>query len=198
VRAQVADPEPLWSRPDWEGWRREAPARLSEALPALRAALADAETRVSRGLREPRAERGRAELRAALAAGDGCAAASAAARLAGLGEGLTPAADDYLVGALYALHALRPGPEAAALAVAVAAEAAPRTTTLSAAWLRRAAAGEVAPAWERLLEALLRRGDQEAAIHGLIATGHTSGRAALEGFIAAASALLADAGGQPA
>jgi hypothetical protein len=169
---------------------------MSAALPALGAALAAAEPRASRWLREPRAERGKAELSAALAAGDRCGAAGAAARLAGLGEGLTPAADDYLVGALYALHALRPGPQAAALAVAVAAEAAPRTTTLSAAWLRRAAAGEVAPAWERLLEALLRRGDRETAIHGLMATGHTSGRAALDGFVATASALLADGGGQ--
>jgi hypothetical protein len=167
---------------------------MSAALPDLGAALAGAGQRASRWLQEPRAERCKTRLLAALAAGDSRAAADAAARLAGVGEGLTPAADDFLVGALYALRVLRPETAAAALAAAVADAAVPRTTTPSAQWLRRAAGGDVAPVWDRLLRDLFGGRDAEAAVGAVIATGHTSGRAALEGFVAAARAL---AGGAP-
>ena len=65
----------------------------------------------------------------------------AAARLAGRGLGLTPTGDDLLVGVLYALWVWRP---TSAWISVIAESAMPHTTTLSAAFLEAAAAGEAA------------------------------------------------------
>jgi len=108
---------------------------------------------------------------------------AAAARLAGLGQGLTPAGDDWLVGAMLWAWLSQPGPERACSLVAAA--AAPRTTALSAAHLRAAAAGQCSAAWHRLLPALC-GGPQaklEAAARDVLAVGHTSGGDALAGFL---------------
>jgi hypothetical protein len=112
--------------------------------------------------------------------------------LAGLGPGLTPAGDDLLLGALYALWATRPPRYAAVVGTAVADAAAPRTTSLSAAWLRAAARGESEWVWVRLVRALARdeRAAVMAAARAVPALGHSSGRCALHGFVAGARALL--------
>jgi len=106
--------------------------------------------------------------------------------LAGRGGGLTPAGDDFIVGALLAAWAGLFGAEAAALAEPMAEVAAPRTTTLSAAYLRAAARGECAAPWHRLLAALVAASDSEinAALRALLAVGHTSGADGLAGFLA--------------
>jgi Protein of unknown function (DUF2877) len=98
-------------------------------------------------------------------------------RLAGRGEGLTPAGDDLLAGyaaALVLFHGRRN--EAAALAEAAAA----RTTGLSATLLRHAARGELPePA-----HALLERGDPAP----LLCFGHSSGRCLMRGLAVGAAA----------
>jgi hypothetical protein len=107
-------------------------------------------------------------------------------RLAGLGGGLTPAGDDFIVGVLLAAWAGRYGPSAEEFAMPLALAAQSRTTTLSGAYLRAAARGECTMAWHGLFEALL-SGDHanaQAAIGSLLAVGHTSGADALSGFLA--------------
>jgi Protein of unknown function (DUF2877) len=100
----------------------------------------------------------------------------AVATLAGLGPGLTPAGDDALAGMLLALRAIEgPGAEprlGAAVAVAVA-----RTTRLSLALLRCAAAGQALAPVHQLLGAAA-RGDRAAALAAATAVaevGATSG-----------------------
>jgi hypothetical protein len=110
-------------------------------------------------------------------------------QLAGLGGGLTPAGDDFIVGVLLAMHA---GLYASRFASDVAEAAASRTTFLSAAYLRAAARGECMFHWHAVFEALChpairhRRTQASApsAIRQLLAVGHTSGADALAGFCA--------------
>ena len=122
-------------------------------------------------------------------AGDTDALASYAGGLAGLGPGLTPSGDDVLMGWLHALFVLYPPEEARASAEVIAVSAAPRTTTLSAAWLYAAAAGEAGGLWHLVVESA-RTGDEPGlrdAIARILATGHTSGADALAGFAAGLS-----------
>lgn len=107
--------------------------------------------------------------------------AAAAGQLAGLGSGLTPAGDDFLVGVMAALwltgqHALLPK---------LADIAASRTTALSAAFLRAAAYGEFIEPWHALAQALC-TGDVESfrrAVEGVAQFGASSGQDALAGFV---------------
>jgi hypothetical protein len=128
-------------------------------------------------------------LRAALARGRRRSAVAAAARLAGLGVGSTPAGDDYLMGVCHALWSL--GAAEAELAGELAAVAAPRTTTASGAWLLAAGRGQTSPAWRALLTALAAHRQDgvataAAAVHAL---GHTSGTYSLYGFLDTLEAL---------
>ena len=105
------------------------------------------------------------------------------ALITGLGAGLTPAGDDYLMGALYALWAM--GRADARLMEVMLQTAVSRTTTLSLAWLRAAARGEASAVWHELVEATL-AGDGdgvETAVFHILATGASSGAAAWAGFI---------------
>ena len=117
---------------------------------------------------------------AALVADDAHALAESTARLAGLGIGLTPAGDDFLVGALAALW-IHQRTEHLAL---IAQHATERTTLLSAAFLRAATQGRFVEPWHLLLEAL-HAGDAVGvtqAIEGVAQIGASSGRDALAGF----------------
>jgi hypothetical protein len=105
------------------------------------------------------------------------------ALITGLGTGLTPAGDDYLMGALYALWAM--GRADAGVMAAVVETAVLRTTTLSLAWLRAAARGEASMPWHLLVQAAL-AGDGdgvETAVAAILATGASSGAAAWAGFV---------------
>lgn len=107
--------------------------------------------------------------------------------LAGLGTGLTPAGDDFLLGAGYAAWIIHPQPRARSVLHAILETASPRTTPLSAAWLGAASRGEAGAAWHSLLSALAAPGDEFellSAVDRLLAAGHTSGAQALAGFIA--------------
>jgi len=112
--------------------------------------------------------------------------ASAAAReLAGLGSGLTPAGDDFIVGAM--LGAWTRDADAEEFCARIADAAAPRTTKLSAAFLRAASRGECTERWHNFFAAL--RADDAAAtrsaLNALMQTGHTSGADAFAGWVGA-------------
>ena len=111
------------------------------------------------------------------------------ARLLGLGGGLTPSGDDALAGYLAAAAAY--GLPVDELRTFVDAEAQHRTTTLSAALLRHAAAGEAIPQVCRLLVALDDGAGIDAALADLLRIGHTSGAALAAGVLAAARAACA-------
>ena len=102
-----------------------------------------------------------------------------AARLAGRGQGLTPTGDDVLVGVLYALWVWQPVGDGWMRLIVES--AAPRTTSLSAAFLRAAAAGEATHAWHRLVA-----GDP-GAVADILTTGHSSGAEMWASFRAAAA-----------
>ena len=106
--------------------------------------------------------------------------APAVSQLAGLGSGLTPAGDDYLLGVMVALWLLRRRTGLATMAQV----AAPRTTQLSAAFLSAAAQGQLMESWHSLSTALAQgnRAACAAALTTLAAFGASSGRDALAGF----------------
>ena len=107
-------------------------------------------------------------------------------RLAGLGPGLTPSGDDVLMGLMHAWFSRYPAGRAQTASEIVADAAVPRTTSLSAAWLRAAAAGEAGVLWHRLIAATAAGDERELreTIRRILATGHTSGADALAGFVA--------------
>jgi len=106
-------------------------------------------------------------------------------QLAGLGGGLTPAGDDFILGAVLGTWTIHLPEIAASIAGEVANAAAPLTTSLSAAWLRSAGKGEAGILWHNLLTAL-NSADTLAVqrcIKNNLEIGHSSGADALEGFI---------------
>jgi len=122
-------------------------------------------------------------LRAGWECADATQMSAGAAGLAGLGPGLTPAGDDWLCGLMiwaWLAHA-----DPAPLCLILSETAAPRTTALSAALLRRAAQGECSAPWHRLLAALQSGSDGalRLGVQALLAQGHTSGADALAGFL---------------
>ena len=127
-----------------------------------------------------RLARGARALNEALAEGNDLA--EAARQLAGLGHGLTPAGDDYLVGVMAALW-LRGDHDQAQI---IARSAASHTTTLSSAFLRAAAQGQFVEPWRQMACALARASELEcsAAAHRIAESGASSGRDALAGFAA--------------
>jgi hypothetical protein len=108
---------------------------------------------------------------------------AAAAQLAGLGRGLTPAGDDFLLGVMLRAWLSHPMPRRFCQMLSEA--AIPRTTALSAALLRAAAAGECAAPWHDLLGVLVRGSETELekAVGNVLSYGHSSGADALAGFL---------------
>ena len=149
------------------------------ALPAAHGALT---LRTGRGLRARRA------LTASFAERDAGAFVTAATRLIGLGEGLTPAGDDCVVGALAAIHRLAPGwlDSRAALAIAEAARC--RTTDVARDFLLEALAGRFAEPVLAVLTAPS-AAHATAAARRLLAMGATSGADTLNGLRSACRAL---------
>jgi hypothetical protein len=115
--------------------------------------------------------------------GDEAQLSAGAAQLAGLGGGLTPAGDDLLVGAMLCSWLAHSDPRRFCGTVLEACSQ--RTTVLSAAFLRSAAAGECNASWHRLLAALACGSDEQldSAVRGVLSFGHTSGADALAGFL---------------
>ncbi|MBN1485776.1 MAG: DUF2877 domain-containing protein [Chloroflexia bacterium] len=113
--------------------------------------------------------------------GDLAQLTAGSAQLAGLGGGLTPAGDDFLCGLMLGAWLLHPAPEP--LCQRLAQNAAPRTTPLSAALLRAAAAGQCGEPWHALLRALAADTDLAGPLEAVLAHGATSGADALAGFL---------------
>ncbi len=122
-------------------------------------------------------------LDAAIRDGDRAAAAGAARGLIGLGPGLTPSGDDALAGVESALHAA--GHPAAGFLGAVLADVETRTTAVSVALLRHAAAGEASERVHRLLAGLLSPEPEAVApaIELAVRHGATSGSDLLAGVL---------------
>jgi hypothetical protein len=115
----------------------------------------------------------------------------ALADLVGLGPGLTPSGDDFIGGALVALHALGAPARARAIAAWLLPLAQRGTHPVSLAHLRAAGEGLGSDALHQCLVALA---DGRACTHSLgalAATGHTSGWDALAGAMTVVAALAA-------
>ena len=170
--------------PDWSALRAQQPT-IASHLPLLRTIALHHAPDVGRdGIPSYGPAREAANALRAGWEGDEAQVRAGAARLAGLGGGLTPAGDDFLVGVM--LWAWLAHPRPAPICRAIAEEAAPRTTTLSAAFLRAAARGECSAAWHRLLAALgsgTAEDQLAAAVQDVLAHGATSGADALAGFL---------------
>ena len=103
---------------------------------------------------------------------------------AGVGSGLTPAGDDFLVGILIGLRTgmADPGPYVENIVM----DATPRTNKLSAAWIAAAGRGDVGQVWHDLASAMS-EGDQGRIVdtaRRVLGLGHTSGADAMSGFVA--------------
>ncbi len=126
-----------------------------------------------------------------LRAGDPARAGDCAASLAGLGVGLTPGGDDFIIGVMHAIWSILPDEQAMSIGRELSGAAGKRTNQLSACSLRRAAIGEISAAWQALLQGMA-YGDQQIVLDqvgGLKQLGHTSGQDALMGFLLAFDAL---------
>ncbi|MGY1721375.1 DUF2877 domain-containing protein, partial [Blastococcus sp. SYSU DS0552] len=125
-----------------------------------------------------------AALRGAVRRADLEAALRTATRLIGLGPGLTPAGDDVVAGTIAGLVLLG-HPAAERFAAGVCSLAGGRTTELSRALLRHAAAGQVSGEYAAVLRGLVGERPLGPAIGRLLATGATSGRAMALGLCTA-------------
>lgn len=203
LRVAWREADPWDPRPDWaalrsgrDRWLRHTDdvkrLLLAEAPPGGLTPLLDTESgsvagdrianEILMAAREPASS-----LERALVQRDQNLMAECAAGLAGLGGGLTPSGDDYLIGTMHALWGVLPEAEARGLSRPLAYAALPRTTDLSGAWLYAAAVGEAAEYWHDLFQALLeqREAALEVPVRRLLRVGHTSGADALAGFLAA-------------
>ena len=108
-----------------------------------------------------------------------------ASSVAGLGVGLTPSGDDFLIGVIYALWVVFDSEDAARWSRTIVESASPHTTMLSAAMLQEASEGNAAEHWHILVDVLAEGDaiDVEQACSGILSVGHTSGADALTGFL---------------
>jgi hypothetical protein len=104
--------------------------------------------------------------------------------LLGLGPGLTPSGDDFLVGALALLDAVGGRDAHIALARAVIDAPPGLTTPLSACFLRAAAAGHVGEALHHTVSSVI-TGDADSAVTAAGKIGHSSGWDMMAGIVTA-------------
>jgi hypothetical protein len=116
--------------------------------------------------------------------------------LIGLGFGLTPAGDDFLVGALALIDAIGERDAHAALAQAIIAALPGATSPLSACFLRAAAAAHVGEDLHRAVSCVL-AGDVDAAVATIENIGHSSGWDMLAGITTALGVAAAAQLGTP-
>ena len=110
-------------------------------------------------------------------------------QLIGLGPGLTPSGDDFLGGALVALHAFGKRDVARALGDRLLPLCERATHPVSVAHLEAAAHGEGGEALHACLVALGDDRDPDEALDAIAAVGHTSGWDSLAGAMTVASAI---------
>ena len=178
------DRSEVWRAPPWPACA--PPARLTETCAVLaRRAASEAPEGFARHVLDARmcdahetplmrAARTRVAMFTSWLSGTHDAGQVPVQGLVGLGPGLTPSGDDFLVGALAALDAIGAGEAHGALAAAVASAAPGATSALSACLLRAAAAAHVGENLYGAVAALL-TGDVDAAVAALAHIGHSSG-----------------------
>lgn len=110
-------------------------------------------------------------------------AKNVSSKLAGLGIGLTPAGDDFLMGAMYAAWMIHPQEAAREITEQIANAAVPLTTSLSGAWLRAAAQGEAGVLWHEFFDTLIEDKNIYLPMSKILSVGETSGSDALAGFL---------------
>lgn len=159
------------------------PEAPRERRPEVPAGLGDGAAEAARGLASARGRRARGRLAAGLAGRHPAAFVEGARLLVGLGEGLTPAGDDCLVGALAVAHRfaaswLRECPE---IGASVCAATAGATTDVAREFVLHAVAGRFADAVVEVLTAESARAAGEAAAR-LRRLGATSGTDTLVGI----------------
>ena len=123
-------------------------------------------------------------LSSALANADITTAKTLTSQLAGLGQGLTPSGDDFILGAMYAIWIIHPLETAKIFGEEITNTAAPLTTSLSAAWLRSAGRGEAGILWHEFFDALVSTNimNVQESFGKILAVGETSGADAMSGF----------------
>jgi len=199
LRISIEDPVTWNSLPAWRairtglsrstGWIRQIEARLKQHRSAdSLAALISRENAARHGAQSPWWTKATAPvdtLLEGLTSRDEHKLAQGAASLSGLGPGLTPSGDDFLVGLMYAIWSMLKSSEVKTLCGVLEKAAAPRTGLFSAAHIRAAARGEAAAYWHGLLTACVEGDPKEidAALDTLLAVGHTSGEDAVSGFV---------------
>jgi hypothetical protein len=182
-KAQLWSPCPNWeimhgkrrnilnqviSLPKWESYIKQEIASSQNTLLAITPSTINCRSIIS-----------------AIASADFTNSVNSAKQLAGLGQGLTPSGDDFILGAVLAAWIVHPHDVAGVLAEEVTKAAAPLTTSLSAAWLRSAGRGEAGILWHNFFNALI-AGDPKVIqlqIGRLLSIGHTSGADAFAGFM---------------
>jgi hypothetical protein len=178
----------LWvPRPDWESLHTKKNEFLNQII-SLQATLSDAGGKpgnpLTATLPVTNYQSLISDLCSALAIVDLSSTLKIASKLSGLGAGLTPAGDDFILGAIYATWIIHPPEIASVLAKGITNAAAPLTTSLSAAWLRSAGKGEAGILWHAFFESLLAGNQVETQyqVARLLSVGASSGADALAGF----------------
>lgn len=179
----------IWNpKPAWEDILSDTLAQTSQILEDLLPFRSTASTGLRNGHFSPSATTLKAawrELSAATQENDIGRAKLGAKKMAGLGSGLTPAGDDYLMGFIYSLWSQWDPKKAQGWATELVKVAVPQTTRLSAAWLEAAANGQAAEPWHRFVDALIQEDPRNLvqATDRILATGHSSGVDALTGYV---------------
>lgn len=116
----------------------------------------------------------------------------AAHGLAGLGTGLTPLGDDFMMGAFLGYHLLEPQGRSTDFLRDIVIGLEGRTNALSMAFLRSAVRGEASITWHELVSSIERNssGQLTKACQRILKTGHSSGADSLTGFVTVLNWLL--------
>jgi len=124
-------------------------------------------------------------LLASIAIADISASLTAAQKITGLGMGLTPSGDDFIIGAIYAAWIIHPVEVASNLVREIADSVSGLTTSLSGAWIRSTIKGEAGILWHDFFAALLGGDESNIQLHmtRILSVGETSGADALLGFL---------------
>ncbi len=180
----------LWSpRPDWERLHAKKDHIIKLLLTNYQARDLDTAFSIAQPYStttfDPTNYQFSNSLIASLAIADIPSSITSAKKLAGLGIGLTPACDDFIMGAILATWIIHPFKIASTLAREISNTAAPLTTSLSAAYLKSAGRGEAGILWHNFFNSLITNDSAavELQIIKLLSIGETSGADALAGFI---------------
>lgn len=174
-----------------EAYQQKSTVGLSEMLPAL---AGFQPVSISRDDRLPEIRKNINEIRAQLASGDLFSFSQTIQGFLGLGSGLTPSGDDFVLGLFLSLNrwgsVFQPGNHLAIVNNQVVVAAYERTTTLSANLIQSAVMGL---ADERLIQVVdylaTGEGNPTELLPGLLSWGNSSGIDAFVGMLTAFSAI---------